>query len=253
MSFGVPRGHLPRKPDLQRFVRFKRLALVAVGGVLIAAAGAWLSFQHIPPWYRPLWLTGTQAQAVREEAEQTFEMASGKMVAGAPFSVSFSEQQINDMLSAQQVIWPAALSALGPGLADPCVDVEPGHIKIGLRWRRGEIRTVLNNRVVLQEADGELTLKSAGARAGSLPIPASTIWERFVDRPATGNTTPLAAQPAPRRVDTLSGALYRLLVDGKPLSLAGVFYWPNGDIPFTISDLQLQRDRITVSLQPLAD
>ena len=118
---------------------------------------------------------------------------------------------------------------------------------------RGEIRTVLNNRVVLQEADGELTLKSAGARAGSLPIPASTIWKRIVDRPATGNTTPLAAQPAPRRVDTLSGALHRLLVDGEPLSLAGVFYWPNGDIPFTISDLQLQRDRITVSLQPLAD
>jgi len=253
MSFGVVRGRLPREPDLQRFARFKRFALVAAGGLLIAAAGAWLSFQHIPPWYRPLWLTRAQAEIVREEAEQTFEMASGKMVAGVPFSVSFSEQQINDMLSAQQVIWPAALSSLGPGLTDPCVDIEPGHIKVGLRWRSGEIQTVLNNRLVLRKENGELILKSAGARAGSLPIPASTIWERLADRPATGHTTHVAAQPAPRQPDTLTGALHRLLVAGEPLSLAGVFYWPNGDIPFTISDLEVQQDRITLSVLPLAD
>ncbi len=253
MWFGVVRGHLARELDLHRFVRFKRFAFVAAGGLGIAIAGAWLSFQRIPPWYRPLWLTHAQAETVREEAEQTFEMASGKMVAGEPFSVSFSEQQINGMLSAQQVIWPAALSSLGPQFTDPCVDVEPGYIKVGLRWRRGEIQTVLNNRLVLREADGELTLQSAGARAGSLPIPASTIWERFVDRPATESAAYVAGQPAPRRADTLSAALHRLLVAGEPLSLDGVFYWPNGDIPFTISDLELQRDRITVSVLPLAD
>ena len=238
---------------MQKVVRFKRFAFVAAGGLGIAAAGAWLSFQRIPPWYHPLWLTRAQAETVREKAEQTFEMASGKMAAGEPFSVSFSEQQINDMLSAQQVIWPAALSSLGPGLTDPCVDVEPGHIKVGLRWRRGEIQTVLNNRLVLRKGDGALTLKSAGARAGSLPIPASAIWERFVDRPAAGNTAHAAAQPAPRQADTLTGALHRLLVAGEPLSLAGVFYWPNGEVPFTISDLVLQHDRITVSVLPLAD
>ncbi len=253
MWFGVVRGHLPREPDLQKFVRFKRLAFVAAGGLGIAIAGAWLSFQRIPPWYRPLWLTRAQAETVREEAEQAFELASGKMVAGEPFSVSFSEQQINDMLSAQQVIWPAALASLGPQLTDPCVDVEPGHVKVGLRWRRGEIQTVVSNRLVLRKADGELTLKSAGARAGSLPIPASTIWARFVDRPATGNTAHGVAQPAPDQAGTLTGALRRLLVAGEPVSLAGVFYWPNGDIPFTISDLKLQQDRITVSVLPLAD
>ncbi len=176
MWFGGVRGHLAREPDLQRFSRFKRFALVSAGGLLIAAAGAWLSFQRIPPWYRPMWLTRAEAETVREEAEQTFELASGKMVAGEPFSLSFSERRINDMLSAQQVIWPAFLSSLGPGFTEPCVDVEPGHLKVGLRWRRGEIQTVLNNRLVLQEADGELTLKFAGTRAGSLPIPASTIW-----------------------------------------------------------------------------
>ncbi len=238
---------------MQRFVRFKRFAFVAAGSLVIAAAGAWLSFQRIPPWYRPLWLTRAQAETVREEAEQTFEMASGNMVAGEPFSISFSEQQINGMLSAQQVIWPAALSSLGPQFTDPCVDVEPGHIKVGLRWRRGEIQTVLNNRFVLRKGDGELTLKSAGARAGSLPIPASTIWERFVDRPATSNAAHVAAQPATGQADPLTGALHRLLVAGEPLSLAGVFYWPNGDIPFTISNLELQQDLITVSVLPLAD
>ncbi len=238
---------------MQKLVRFKRFAFVAAGSLGIAAAGAWLTFQRIPAWYRPLWLTRAQAETVREEAEQTFEMASGNMVAGEPFSISFSEQQINGMLSAQQVIWPAALSSLGPQFTDPCVDVEPGHIKVGLRWRRGEIQTVLNNRLVLREADGGLTLKSAGARAGSLPFPASTIWERFVDRPATESAAYVAGQPAPRRADTLSAALHRLLVAGEPLSLDGVFYWPNGDIPFTISDLELQRDRITVSVLPLAD
>ena len=253
MWFGGVRGHLAREPDLQRFSRFKRFALVSAGGLLIAAAGAWLSFQRIPPWYRPLWLTRAEAETVREEAEQTFELASGKMVAGEPFSISFSERRINDMLSAQQVIWPALLSSLGPGFAEPCVDVEPGHVKVGLRWRRGEIQTVLNNRLVLQKADGELTLKSAGTRAGSLPIPASTIWECFVDRPAMKSEAGVAGQPAPRRADTLTAALHRLVVAGEPLSLAGVFYWPNGDIPFTISDLVLQQDRLTVSVLPLAD
>ena len=244
---------MAREPVLTKFVGFKRFAFVAASGLLIALAGAWLGFQRIPPWYRPLWLTRAQAETVREEAEHSFELASGKMVAGAPFSVSFSEQQINDILSAQQVIWPAALSSLGPGLTDPCVDLEPGYINVGLRWRRGEIQTVLNNRLVLQKADGELTLNSAGARAGLLPIPASTIWKRLVDRSATGNTAHLTPQPALRQPDTLSDALHRLLVAGKPLSLAGVFYWPNGDIPFTIADLVLQQDRITVSVLPLPD
>ncbi len=238
---------------MQRFVRFKRFAFVAAGGLFIAAAGAWLSFQRIPPWYRPLWLTRAQAETVREEAERTFEMASSKMVAGEPFSVSFSEQQINDMLSAQNVIWPAALAFLGQQLTYPCVDIEPGHMKIGLRWRRGEIQTVLHDRLELRKTDGTLTLTSAGARAGSLPLPASMIWEHFVDRRAEGNTTHLAAQAAPSKPDTLSDALHRLVVAGESLSLAGVFYWPNGDIPFTISDLELQQDRITVSVLPLAD
>ena len=184
--------------------------------------------------------------------KRIFEMASGKMVAEEPFAVSFSERQINDMLSAQQVIWPAALSSLGPRLTDLCVDVEPGHIRVGLRWRRGEIQTVLNNRLVLLRTDGELTLKSTRARAGSLPIPASTLWKRFVDRPPSEGSACVDEKPAPHQADTLGGAWHRLLVAGEPVSLAGVFYWPNGDIPFTISDVVLQQDRITVSVLPLA-
>jgi hypothetical protein len=249
--FGILKARFGRNTDLHRLVRFKRFSVVAVAVCFITAASAWLSFQHIPPWYRPLSLTRAQAETVREEAERTFELVSAKMVAKAPFSVSFSEKQINDTLSAQQVIWPAMLSSLGPLLTGPCVEIEPGHVRVGLRWRKGEVQTIVNNRLVPEEADGVLSLRSAGTRAGSLPIPASAIWSQLVGRPATRNAAGSAAQPDPRQVDSLSGALHRLVVAGEPMSLADVFYWPNGDIPFRISDVELQIDRVTISVLPL--
>ncbi len=111
-------------PALRRLRRIAPLLLVLT---LICCACSWLSFQHIPGWYRPLWLTRAQAEAVRSEAERSFESTTEKMLAGRPFSVTFTTRQINEMLAAQQLLWPAATNWLHSRLsARAAARNEPG-------------------------------------------------------------------------------------------------------------------------------
>ena len=50
----------------------------------------------------------------------------------------------------------------------------------------------------------------------------------------------------------LDAAWRRALIRSEPISLADTWRWPNGDIPYKISGLDLQADRITVRVVPLA-
>ena len=111
---------------------------------VVGLAVAWLFFQHIPAWYRPIWLSRNEAEAVREQAEQIFEVVTEKMVAGEPFSITFTARQINELLSVQELIWPMGATWLDSGFESPYVDIRENHLNLGMRYRWGQIQSILS-------------------------------------------------------------------------------------------------------------
>ncbi len=218
----------------------------------IGSAVGWMYFQHIPGWYRPVWLTRAQAELVRDQLQQTFEIASEKMVAGKAFSITFSAQQINEMLSAQQIIWPAATAWMDPRWSAPCVDIQSEHIKVGLRCRWGQIQSVLNVQLAARDQNNELAINVLSVKAGSLPVPTPVVSRRYFGWQNSSDAAVRAtAQRPPDATDPLAEALDKLLFEGRPLSLADTFWWPNGDIPFKISAIAFESGSVTIRVLPL--
>lgn len=236
---------------LKRRARLRRLLVGSTLLLIIASGVAWMCFQYIPSWYQPVWLSRAQTEMVRSRAERTFEQVSSSMVRGEPFSLTLTALQINEMLAAQQLIWPAATAGVGRGFTAPCVKIEPDQIKLGLRYRWGQIQSVLSIELWIRNTQPGLALEAKSARAGSLPVPLGLLSPAGSALEASGSTRqPAQAGPA-AEPDTLINALVGLLNDGKPVSLSKAFRWPNGDIPFQITDLLLDRDRLTLRLLPL--
>lgn len=226
----------------------KGTAVLLVVGVVVG----WMCFQHIPAWYRPVRLTADQAETVRRQLQQTYETASEKMVAGEAFSLTFTARQINEMLSAQQIIWPAATQWLDRRLSAPSVSIEEGRIAVGMRCRWGQIQSVLSLQLALRGRDDDLALAVVSAGAGSLPVPVRLISKRCLAlqeqrSSSTSEEKGGAEEPAP-----LDAAWRHALIQSESISLADTWRWPNGDIPYKISGLDLQADRITIRVVPLA-
>lgn len=234
--------------------RPKRIALGMLTLLSMALAVGWMYFQHIPAWYRPLWLTRAQAEAACDEAEQTFEIVSRKMVAGQPFSITLTTRQINEMLSAQQILWPAATAWLDPRFGAPCVDIEADRIKVGLRCRWGRIQSVLSVQLAAQVQDNQLVINVLSTHAGSLPVPASAVSRQyFRSQNAAGDAVPAATPSAAQAVDPLVAVIRQLLLESESITLADTLWWPNGDIPFQVSDISLKPDSVTIRLVPLVN
>ena len=226
----------------------RRIATPLLVLILIVCAASWLSFQHIPRWYQPLWLTRAQAEAVRGEAERAFEFTTEKMLAGQPFSVTFTARQINEMLAAQQLLWPAATAWLDARLSAPCVEIGSHHLNIGMRCAWGQIQSVLSARLAARPASGGVALHLASTRAGSLPMPGSLFTTCYL-RPRL--EAPAAASlPAPETRDTLASILRKLLTEGQTIAFDQVMWWHNGDIPFSITDMTLREGSVTIHVSP---
>lgn len=237
---------------LKRRARLKRL-LVGSALLLITSSGvAWMCFQYIPSWYQPVWLSRAQTEMVRSRAERTFEEVSSSMVRGEPFSLTLTALQINEMLAAQQLIWPAATAGLGREFTAPCMKIEPDQIKLGLRYRWGQIQSVLSIELWIRHTEAGLVLGAKSARAGALPVPLSLLAP-----PARSAAQASASARQPSRAsqgtkpETFVDALDGLLNYGQPMSLSKTFRWPNGDVPFQITDLGLHHDWLTLQILPL--
>ncbi len=215
---------------------------VAGGAVLVFLATllAWLCFQHVPAWYRPLWLTHTEVEAVGREAQQAFELISQKMAGGRAFSVTLDDRQINRMLAARRVIWPASTDWLPADLRTPCVALAGEQVMVGLRWRRGEVQSILSAAVRLSADDQHLAIALGSARAGALPLPLAAL-RRLRGRPAE-------AAPGATRSGSQIGA--DLLHARPAAAVSNEFVWPNGKIRFRVTDIAVDGSTLRVRVCP---
>lgn len=232
--------------------RAKRIAKGTVVLLVVGVVVAWMCFQHIPAWYQPVRLSADQAETVRRQLQQTYETASQKMVAGEAFSLTFTALQINEMLSAQQVIWPAATQWLDPRLSAPSVNIKEDRVTVGMRCRWGQVQSVLSLRLALRGGEDDLAVSVVSAGAGSLRVPVWLISKRWL---ALQEHRPISAfekkgqAEAPASPDA---AWRHALIQSESISLAGTYRWPNGGIPYKISGLDLHTDRLTLHVLPLS-
>lgn len=239
-------GSLRRRQRLKRWV-YRAGAVLAVLGAV-----AWLCFQHIPQWYQPLWLSSDEVEEVRAEAEQTFQSITRQMAAGEPFSVALTVRQINEMLSAQQIIWPAAIGKLDPRLSCPWIGLESNELRVGMRCRWGEVQSILSLRVAVGLADERLMVRVVSVGAGSLPVPGRLVARHLLGEAERSSAVPSStAQSAPTASAEWMQPLKSLLTKGECTAETEVLWWPSGEIPFRIGELDIDRDRIAVRVVPL--
>lgn len=225
------------------------------GALLVSAVGlavAWLFFQHIPAWYQPIWLSRNEAEAVRERAEQIFEIVTEKMVAGEPFSITFTARQINELLSVQELIWPMGATWLDSGFEAPCVDIRENHLNLGMRYRWGQIQSILSLKLTAKIQNDQLDIQVVSAKAGSLPVRASMFLENFSARKEPGIADSTESSPrATESSSLLQGSMERLFNAGRSISPANRFEWSNGGIAYKIVGLKLRPGTIQLQVMPL--
>ncbi len=237
---------------LKRRTWLRRLLVGSAFLLMLTSGVAWMCFQYIPSWYQPVWLSRAQTEFVRSRAERTFEEVSSSMVRGEPFSLTLTALQINEMLAAQRLIWPAATAGLDRGFTAPCVNIEPDQIKLGLRYRWGQIQSVLSIELWVRNTQPDLVLEAKSAKAGALPVPLGLLASRAGSDYQASAAARQPAQASPgAESETLADALDGLLNYGQAVSLSKTFRWPNGDVPFQITGLVLDRDQLTLQLLPL--
>ena len=206
--------------------RRKLVAALAASAVMVCMAAAWLAFQYIPRWYHQPVLSRSASPDLQVRLEETFEQVSQLMARGETFTLSFSARQLNDILAAQPRLWPAAAQWLGQGLQHPCVRILDERLDVGIRWRWGELKSILNVSVGLGIDGHALFAELHGAGAGVLPLPA--VWLiSHLDRPYDD-----------------------LRLEGARVLVPNEFNWPNGDIPFVLRGIELADERLTLTIEP---
>lgn len=217
---------------------FKPLMICSACGLLALSAGGWLVFQHVPSWYRPRWLSAQEMQRVQREFDASFDHITRKLAAGQRFELSFTDEQLNDVIAAQPRLWPAAREWLGPALSTPRLCFEQGAVQVGIRHHWGSIQSIFNARLTPRVNTNHLVVALEECRAGSLRVPITLLGKRWAASDA-------GAAWWDRTVGSLLGEPRRTDVRNR-------FYWPNGDIPFRLDGIEIDEHRLTMFIEPLS-
>jgi hypothetical protein len=228
------------------------LAGLGLGAFLLTA---WLTFQHVPDWYRPVALAPDQVKAAQDDLIETFYGESGRSFnqilahAAGPFQYRLAQDQLNRWLAVREEVWPLSRKWLPSSLTDPVIVLEKGAVRIAATYRgAGGLQTVVSARINLSGGPDRVHVQLADVSGGSLPIPGSWLKEALaaVDRRAwpAGRSSHLQYRNEP--LPPLSN-----LPDG--IDLPNTWRWKvyDGDIPFAITDVKVEPGAMTLTVQRL--
>ena len=226
---------------------------VALVGGLVSLVVLWLLFQHKPVWYRPATLDEAGIRRARADATAKADSVSDRMVQGRPFEVVLTDRHVNEWLAALPHSWPDASRSIPPELSDLAVRFEDGHLRVGAHVERSGWHVILSAGLAIRMDDDGAFIELAliDVRGGSLAVP-KAILERLLAplrrrvRTGRGADSDVA--------DSLASALEDL--DSADELFGGVkirnrFIWRNGDRPFRIDSLTIDRGELRLRLVPL--
>lgn len=235
-------------------IRCRRVAVVALVVGVVALAGVWLTFQHVPRWYQPPPPTDALIGRARSDAMATFDRVSDDIVGGKPFDVVLSQDAVNEWLAAAPRLWPDVQRSVPAGISEPAVAFEPDRIRLGARYSRGRWEAIVGVAVTVGVSDDgqAITGRLTGLQGGSLPLPRSVLVgliDPLVRRAQRRGGTDSGGAGAPGRASeqdaTSVDDVFREIV------VPNRFDWPNGSRPFRILAIAVRDGELRVVIEPL--
>jgi hypothetical protein len=214
--------------------------ILVVGGVVCLVSG-WLSYRHVPEWYRPVYVAPEDEQDARDELGAAFTELSRGMGRGMPFEFVVHQDQLNRWLVGRDRIWPASKRWIPEQISDPMIVFDRGEVLIAGLWCGPGPQTVVNIRLRLEMNGGVLRSVVKGVRGGALPVPMA---------PIKAELARLEARWAERREPLLpdAGSIVGAL-EGAALPREIPWSQPRGK--FEIEALEVRPKELFVRLRPV--
>ena len=236
-----------KRSSKMRLVRRVSAGVVALIAIVICAA--WLMFQHIPSWYRPIVISALgDLDRVRQDLSGTYDrLDTAIMYANGPFEFHLREDQVNAWLAARENIEPGTKGWLPTMLSNPFVHVESDGLRVAATVRREELKTVLSARLTFETTADTLRMRMSEVRTGRLPIPEKWLREALAD---LADKLQSSENPKSARNSTKAEpAEWEQLFAGIDLKNTVVSEFINR--PFRITDLRFEPPEIVATLEPL--
>lgn len=159
------------------------LVVLATAGVAILLTAAYRATQHVPEFYRAaLAQKPVEQKAAADQLErQVLELHNEARKPGR-WEAHFSQEQINGWLAADlPVKFPGALPE---GVSAPRVAIEPGRVRLAVRYDQGDVTTVLSlaGDAYLTDKANEVAIHIEQVRAGAFPVPLAQFLDEIAER-----------------------------------------------------------------------
>ena len=217
--------------------RLRRFAKYAALPVLLAGTALWLTFQHKPAWYRPVFVKPDVVQRARREAPNLVDRISDHLVRGEPIDIRLQERNANEWLAALAYLWPETAGALPSELSQPAIHfADKDTIGIGCLASWSGWRVILGARlsVELVEDGDRMDVSLRGLSGGTLPLPsllAKPLLNRLLGENIDGGgAASLLRRP---RIPSADDLYHGIRFDNR-------FEWPNGERMFRIGAIAIR-------------
>ncbi|MCI0358313.1 MAG: hypothetical protein L0211_07510 [Planctomycetaceae bacterium] len=159
------------------------LVVLATAGVAVLLTAAYRATQHVPEFYQAaLAKRPVEEKAAADQLErQVLELHNEARKPGR-WVARFSQEQINGWLAADlPVKFPGALPE---GVSDPRVAIEPGRMRLAVRYDQGDVSTVLSlaGDAYLTDKPNEVAVHIEHVRAGAFPVPLAQFLDQIAER-----------------------------------------------------------------------
>jgi hypothetical protein len=157
------------------------------------------------------------------------------------------------MLAALPHVWPDTQTVLPPKISNPAVGFEDGAVRLGAHYTADRWQAIVSLGVRIDvSVDGRfIELELSGVHGGSLPVPQRIVQElldqllrRLRDGGHTQDGTAEPFLSALREVKSADE-----LLDG--VQVKNRFVWFNGDRPFRIDAVTIDRGQLRLQIEPL--
>jgi len=146
---------------------------------LVTLAWTWHALQEVEPFYeRAVSIEPPQLASASEELKVRVASLVNHSQRPSPWSTEFNQAHINGWLALS--LFAQYAEQIPSTISDPRIAFEEGKIKIGLRYREGNINTVVTVVAVPQINDTDmLGIRLESAHAGALPISTKKIAKQI--------------------------------------------------------------------------
>ena len=205
------------------------LIVLAAAGVIVVLLCLGGAATCRPAWYAPVAIDRARLKTDKKELVDLLDDIGRALNTGQSIDFELHEDQVNRWLAARSELWPELEDAGMRGLAHPQLRLlDENRVRLGVTATGGAWSAVLSASATGQLTEDSLIVRIESARAGVLPVPATSVLK-----------------PIREKLADAGGSL-----SGSTINLPNDWVWPNGKRRFRISRLEVSGGVARVSFEP---